>query len=758
LSDTLAGRLGAAIITVLWLAILSAAWAGASAAGGSMERYNVVWNTPSKDSSGSMPLGNGDIGLSVWVEEGGDLLFYIGKTDAWSGNARLLKLGRVRVRFTPNPFAKGMPFVQTLRLEHADIAIRAGEGSHAVSLRIWVDANAPVIRIEATGHMKFDAQVTLELWRTKERTLSDGEMFSAYGMDGGPQPVTVTRDTVLAAQGDRIVWFHRNEASIWPLTLKLQGMEGWARRAMDPLLHRTFGGIIKSDDLINADAATLTSPQPQRRYVVSCCILTAQTATAEQWVRRAEQLIRRVEAQDLETARAAHANWWRDFWNRSWIRVSGAPDADTVTRGYVLQRFISACAGRGAYPVKFNGSIFTVDAREPNENFDADYRRWGGPYWFQNTRLIYWPKLAAGDFEMMQALFRMYLDALPFAKERTRLYFGHGGAFLPETMYFWGSYANSNYGWNREGKSVSRVDNTFIRWYYSGALELLAIALDYHAFTRDREFARRTLLPLADAILTFYDEHYPRNGQGRMLLKPAQSLETWPSVINPLPDIAGLRFVLQGLNALPSDLVARRQREQWSRLLRELPAIPTRVTDGQTLLAPAADILAPNQNSENPELYAIFPYRLYGVGKPALEMARATFAARRFKGNAGWQQDDTQAAFLGLAAEARQRVASRFASANPGSRFPAFWGPNFDWIPDQDHGCNGLMALQTMLLQCDSQRILLFPGWPKEWDVEFKLHAPANTTVEGVYRAGKLERLSVTPIERVDDVTVFEPQ
>jgi len=30
-----------------------------------------------------MPLGNGDIGLNVWTEPGGDLLFYISKTDAW---------------------------------------------------------------------------------------------------------------------------------------------------------------------------------------------------------------------------------------------------------------------------------------------------------------------------------------------------------------------------------------------------------------------------------------------------------------------------------------------------------------------------------------------------------------------------------------------------------------------------------------------------------------------------------------------------
>ena len=41
-----------------------------------------------------MPLGNGDIGMNVWVEENGDLLFFISKTDSWSDAGRLLKLGQ----------------------------------------------------------------------------------------------------------------------------------------------------------------------------------------------------------------------------------------------------------------------------------------------------------------------------------------------------------------------------------------------------------------------------------------------------------------------------------------------------------------------------------------------------------------------------------------------------------------------------------------------------------------------------------------
>ena len=46
-----------------------------------VNQYNVVWDTPSKDSNGSMPIGNGDIGLNAWVDQKGQICFYISKTE-----------------------------------------------------------------------------------------------------------------------------------------------------------------------------------------------------------------------------------------------------------------------------------------------------------------------------------------------------------------------------------------------------------------------------------------------------------------------------------------------------------------------------------------------------------------------------------------------------------------------------------------------------------------------------------------------------
>jgi hypothetical protein len=57
-----------------------------------------------------------------------------------------------------------------------------------------------------------------------------------------------------------------------------------------------------------------------------------------------------------------------------------------------------------------------------------------------------------------------------------------------------------------------------------------------------------------------------------------------------------------------------------------------------------------------------------------------------------------------------------------------------------------------MVMQTDGDRIYVLPAWPADWDVSFKLHAPRNTVVEGVYRHGKLEQLKVTPSARRADV------
>jgi hypothetical protein len=97
--------------------------------------------------------------------------FYIGKTDSWGDNGRLLKVGKVRVTLDPAPPVS--PFRQELSLIDATMKVRYGDGT---TLDVWVDANRPVIHVRAANPMPVPASCVakrLELRIQTTRTLSD---------------------------------------------------------------------------------------------------------------------------------------------------------------------------------------------------------------------------------------------------------------------------------------------------------------------------------------------------------------------------------------------------------------------------------------------------------------------------------------------------------------------------------------------------------------------------------------------------------
>jgi hypothetical protein len=724
-------------------------------------RYDVVWDRAGSGSMDSMPAGNGDISLNVWTEGAtGSVCFYIGKTDSWDETGRLLKIGKVRIRIEPNPFADGSKFKQRLNLGEAAVEVTAGEGSDAASVRVWADANRPAVRIEARVPRSSVVTATIEPWRLAPEVMKDSLVS---GLNYYPEifgPTVVSPDVVVDDPAGRVVWYHRNpETPSFARNLAMQGLEGAG--ITDPLKDRIFGAIMEGEGFAKHGTKTLASGSGAVRRL-GIHVLTLQPASPERWLTAAERTLVETNATDPAAAWAAHLAHWREFWGRSWIYVR-SPDGPTVktplgeesegaivTRGYILQRFINACAGRGAHPIKFNGSLFTVD-EEGAEGF-ADYRRWGQGYWWQNTRLPYMSMPAAGDLDLMRPFFDMYSGLLPLALYRTRHYFGHGGAYFPECIYFWGPVFTEVWG----DKTLAEMPepyqaNGYHKYEWVGGLEMAAMMLEVFDYTGDAEFLRSKALPFTDAVVRFFDEHYGGGANGRLDMTPSQALETWWDCTNPMPELAGLHYLVKRCQALPAGLVPEELKGLLARLEPKLPPIPTREIDGLRMLAPA-ERFADKRNVENPELYAVHPFPLYGIGKPDIDLAVRALERREDRGHFGWRQDDMFMALLGLAEDARKGLVERAAKWDSRHRFPAFWGPNYDWTPDQDHGGVLMKTLQLMLLQAEGQDIRLLPAWPAGWDADFRLHAPGRTVVEGRVRGGKVVALEVTPRSRRADL------
>jgi len=251
-------------------------------------------------------------------------------------------------------------------------------------------------------------------------------------------------------------------------------------------------------------------------------------------------------------------------------------------------------------------------------------------------------------------------------------------------------------------------------------LELLCLMLHRHAYHPDAVFLKRAVLPLAQELLDGYDKNYLLGPGGRLLIDT-------PKAVNPMPEVAGLRDVLDRMVWHLDQTLTRDLREQVHQMRGELPPVPVSNEESPTArLLPAIETLAPPEGA--PELSAIFPFRIYGAGKEEIDMARHTFNARR-----PGALDPVYAAYAGLAPEAVKSFQGEFTPAHA-------------------------LALQAMLLQGDYGRIHLFPAWPKEWDVDFRLHAPPGTVIEASLRKGRIEKLRITPSYRARDLIRHPPQ
>ena len=717
---------------------------------------DVVWDEPGRTSADSMPLGNGDIGLNVWTEQNGDVVFYIGKTDAWSENpvktTGLAKVGKVRISTTPSLFTGTNHFEQALHLYDGQMVIK-GEGGE---LRLWVDANAPVIHAEVKGSNPCVLTASLDPYRVPQPVnpgaTNPGDIFRSPGMD------ELKPDYHAEGLKDRLAWCHFDGTT-----------NGLGKPTTPEVLNWGFGALIQGRDMTASGTGTLTSASTTQ-HELAITVASGKAESDKEWI---DQVLHASTASfptSDEKQWQAHADWWHAFWDRSYIFVSGTPEAKKVTQGYALQRFTTACAGRGAWPMKFNGSLFVIDwpsvsfgkdkvtGVETFKPVTADYRAWGGQYWFQNTRAMYWPRLKAGDYDIMQPLFRMYLGEIRNNEATVKKLYNHEGSYVAETSPHWGALPNL----------VGKKNGAYTDYYFTPVLEISTMMLDYYEHTQDKAFARETLLPFANLGLIFFTNHFPRDKEGKLLLSPDNSIEMYWMVNNPLPDIAGLHYVLGRLKQLPDDATTPEMRKSWADLEAILPSLPIAEKDGKKVIYPYDPAL--NQaydeatktgvkahNMENPELYAVYPFRLFGLpelGKGDLQIGLDTYAARTQKAMHCWGQDPMDCAYLGLTDEAKKLVIHDLTNQDKAQKFLAFWDKGHDYAPDEDIGGNGEQTLQLMLMQAEGKKILLLPAWPKDWNCTFKLHAPYKTTVSGRVEGGKIQDLVVDPDSRKSDVIV----
>ena len=498
--------------------------------------YNIIWNTQSKNSSESMPCGGGDVGMNIWVENG-DILFYFSRSGTFDENNTLLKLGRIRLRLTPNPF-EGEYFRQELKLEDGYINIQGKGNNLSSDIRIWVDVFNPVINIDISNNKNLKTEVFYENWRYQDRLLRKNESNQNSYKWAAPKDLVTKKDEILFDK-NTIVFYHRNSGeTVFDATVKQQGLDAVKSEILNPLMNLTFGGLIEAKDFKASEISTgiytdtdykawkLESNKPIKNAQIKIKLHTSQTENITDWKSKLDKPI----VSDL----AKNRIWWKEFWNRSFIHIQSDKKESKgceIARNYQLFRYMLGCNAYGDSPTKFNGGLFTYDPvyTDSTLRFTPDFRKWGGgTHTAQNQRLVYFPMLRSGDTDMMKPQFDFYNRILHTAELRSKTYWGHGGACFTEQIENFGLPNPSEYGWKRpESYDKGMEYNAWLEYQWDTALEFCFMILETERYT-GKDISE--YLPLVESTLRFFDEHYQYlarqrgqkalNEQGKLVLYP----------------------------------------------------------------------------------------------------------------------------------------------------------------------------------------------------------------------------------------------
>lgn len=567
------------------------------------ERYDVAWDHPSERVEDNMPLGAGDMACNVWVEQG-NLFFYMQRSGSFNEIGEVIKLGRVRLTLSPNPFKDWETFSQKLVLKdgYIDFNVKGRKNLPEVGIKMWVDQFTHSVHLDIDADQPVGYSVAYENWRYKDELVVEDESIKKGGRWNGlmknPSPLAGVFSFVEAPfdvqkykdefrhEGDQILFYHRNpEETLAPnFAIHQQGMDAYKGQITNAIKNRTMGGRIIGDNLRPAGTVwgryyatvfrglALKTKQPAAHHHLAVVTHVAQTDTIEQW----EAALEKQSATAVKTAGSFDANkaWWNAFWDRSWIVIRPEQQEEDewlwqMGRNYNLFRYQLGGNAYGEYPTKFNGGNLTFDN---HFGFNPDWRIWGGDFHTaQNQRLVYWPMLKSGDFDHMHSQFKLYMDALPGSTLRVKEHFGHEGAQFAENCDPSGMCLPVSYGFKKShhGNDRSREvpfgdpsaptcaganrpievgvqNNTGQAYHYTSQLEFSYMMLEYFRFCGEDI---TPYLPMIKQSLIFFDQHY----QKRKMMRDGTPLdEHGKLVIFPSQGVESYR----GTVTNPTDLIS----------------------------------------------------------------------------------------------------------------------------------------------------------------------------------------------------------
>lgn len=422
---------------------------------GYLSRHDIVYLDPDYQGFNGFPLGNGDLGGMLWLNERG-IEMQVNKIDLYDcpekGLMTLRAAGRIKIDF-------GIPcfdylylkdFEGRLSLWNAMTNIHSNTPFSNVHVRSWVNAdnNVWVIDCETEGSSS-SPLVSINRWGSRDF----GGWYGGYNTD--------------IANG------------LGKAHSLMKGKDMLVEESLEGGLSFSIAcRVIASEvtpQIVSEKEYAIRLPQRKKHHfkilisVVSSNESSDPTATAT-------ALLNKATAKGTEQLLQNHINWWHAFWNRSFVHLGD----DYLENIYYMRRYLMGSSSRGRYLSPFNGGLWV---------WNRDIRQWTTPHHW-NTQESYWGLAEENDCDLIRPYIDTYFRLMPQAEAYAATRGIKNAILWTEAHDFSGRMVSADWG--------NMVNN------FTPASQIASIFWEYYQYTEDYKCLRDTIYPFMKKAAEFY--------------------------------------------------------------------------------------------------------------------------------------------------------------------------------------------------------------------------------------------------------------
>ncbi|MBD1555696.1 hypothetical protein HC752_01940 [Vibrio sp. S9_S30] len=715
-----------------------------------VKRSNIVYqNQPS--AIDFAPIGNGTVGGSVWWKDGYGMHVQVQHTNQILGNR---SNGVLSFPDLENMDGSALtPFQASLDL--ADGVFTANDG--AVTVRVYADKTKDAIIVDMSGLSANQTQrLNLNLWPGRAPTWVNDAQNGVFGFtEGLSDPLNPT------FRGGMVTAIQSTGTSITKASIS-DGIQQTVSADADGNLRVIFSAT-EWESMAFSDTGV------------------AELATAHNGMLR--------EANLLQNAKSEWHNRWANVMP---IRIdvdrndTSKPEA-LFESARTLNLYYSSIGAQGQYPITQGGrSRLIGPGKEANRQWNYYY----GGDWNFNSRNQYYTMLASGQAHLMKPYFEWYTGNLSKSEENTRDNFPstvEGVCITDNNRYdkhnYYVSISGNDLGDGTEHIGVEYC-NPNSHWYTTNQYETgAAVALtlfQYADLTGDTAYLESKAEFIRKVTLFMATVGEVDSTTGKYTVK-GNTFENWFYTQNPSLIVASMKALFPKVRAWAQNKVDSNSdgKGDYAALIRKIdsvtpymPSLPITnknhgsdnaywrqsdpnisKTDSNAILAWTENKLNSGlSNFQNPEMEAVWPYNLFGVGKPDLALAQRSYNYQYFPNRYEWNFDATWAARLGL----KDKVADSllyslkhhiYGGAQLTNGFSSGGHPDFG--PDNGHGQIEMLGnmshgIQESIVQYYDGVLRLGVGLPNTWTLQGAAKIAGQHIVAADFQSGELKAAAIT--------------